>query len=319
MRRRAIEIGLRVLDPLVALLTFLPAVWMKMVRRAIRVLPVTRSTLETVGVFPIRRHFYEPLFSRSELRHNLRDKRILPGVEMRVDAQRALLRRFNYQSELETIPFEPTEGKLFHYRNSAFKSGDAEAWYSVIRHFRPKQIIEIGSGWSTRMARVAIQGNQKADSSYVCEHVCIEPFPSAALTALPVRLVQDKIENVGVSLFEGLSENDILFIDSSHMIRPQGDVLFEYLELLPRLKRGVIVHIHDIFSPRDYPDEWIMRDMRFWNEQYLVEALLSHTTKYEVLLALNFLANDFPDDLGRAFPSWGQERVQPGSFYLKVS
>ena len=313
------ELALRLLDPLVAILTLLPAVWMKLVRRAIRVLPTTRRALETVGVFPIRRHFYEPLFAISDLKKSLREPRSLPGVALRADAQRALLLELNYQAELKGVPWEPGERALFHYHNSTFKTGDADAWYSVIRHFRPRRIIEIGSGWSTGMARLALLANHKADASYSCDHTCIEPFPPPSLGNLPVRLIREKVENVPLSVFDELTANDILFIDSSHMIRPQGDVLFEYLEILPRLRQGVIIHIHDVFTPRDYLDEWIKSDMWFWNEQYLLEAVLSHTTRYEVMLALNFLANDFPDDLARAFPSWGQERVQPGSFYIRVA
>ena len=90
-----------------------------------------------------------------------------------------------------------------------------------------------------------------------------------------IEVLRQRVEQMDKQLFLELEENDILFIDSSHMIRPQGDVLCEYLEILPTLRPGVLVHIHDIFTPRDYPDEWLIDEVKLWNEQYLLEAFLS--------------------------------------------
>ena len=92
------------------------------------------------------------------------------------------------------------------------------------------------------------------------------------LEKIGVTVIRQKVEGLGKAVFAELEKGDILFIDSSHIIRPQGDVLFEYLESLPSLNRGVIVHIHDIFSPKDYLKEWVTNEVRFWNEQYLLEA-----------------------------------------------
>ena len=114
--------------------------------------------------------------------------------------------------------------------------------------------------------------NKQDDPSYTCKHVCIEPYEMPWLEKTGVTVIRKKIEDVEISFFSELADCDILFLDSSHIIRPQGDVLFEYLQLLPSLNKGVIVHIHDIFSPRNYSNEWLMGDIRFWNEQYLLEA-----------------------------------------------
>lgn len=113
-----------------------------------------------------------------------------------------------------------------------------------------------------------------------------------------------------------LSENDILFIDSSHIIRPGGDVLHEFLEALPRLSPGVLVHIHDIFTPKHYPDSWLKDRVLFWNEQYLVEAMLSGNNSWEILLALNFLRNHSFACLQGAAPHLEQRR-QPASLYIR--
>ena len=122
------------------------------------------------------------------------------------------------------------------------------------------------------MAIRAIQKNCLDDPKYHCEHVCIEPYEQPWLEKTGVSVRRELIEDVDFAFFSKLRENDVLFIDSSHIIRPQGDVLFEYLELLPRLSKGVIVHVHDIFSPKNYLKQWLEDDVRFWNEQYLLKA-----------------------------------------------
>lgn len=109
---------------------------------------------------------------------------------------------------------------------------------------------------------------------------------------------------------------DVLFIDSSHMIRPQGDVLKIYLDILPKIKSGVIVHIHDIFSPRDYPAKWLKDEMRFWNEQYLLEAILSSGNAWEVLLANNLLKNNYFDTFKKFCP-YISKNHESGSFYIR--
>jgi hypothetical protein len=126
------------------------------------------------------------------------------------------------------------------------------------------------------------------------------------------------VENVGDETFRALEANDILFIDSSHVIRPQGDVVHEYLYLLAILKPGVIVHIHDIFTPRDYPTAWVLGERRLFNERYLLEAFLSFNTSFEVLAALNYLSHEHRAALTDACPLLVKERAaDPGSFWMR--
>jgi hypothetical protein len=131
-----------------------------------------------------------------------------------------------------------------------------------------------------------------------------------------VSVVRSKVEDVELSFFSKLEENDILFIDSSHIIRPEGDVLFEYLELLPSLKKGVIVHIHDIFSPKNYLKQWLQDDVTFWNEQYLLEAFLTHNSTWKIVGALNYLHHNHYEKLKMIAPYLTPER-EPGSFYIQ--
>ena len=131
-----------------------------------------------------------------------------------------------------------------------------------------------------------------------------------------VSVIRQRIEDIDLTFFKELEEDDVLFIDSSHIIRPQGDVLFEYLELLLTLNRGVIVHVHDIFSPKNYPSLWLQEQVRFWNEQYLLEAFLSHNTDWEIIGALNYLHHNHYEALKVAAPFLTPDR-EPGSFYIQ--
>ena len=137
------------------------------------------------------------------------------------------------------------------------------------------------------------------------------------LENLDVKVIRDILENCNNEIFDKLEANDLLFIDSSHIIRPQGDVLKEYLEIIPRLKSDVFNHVHDIFTPRDYLDEWVKEDVKFWNEQYLLECLLSNNQRYEIVAALNFLKHSNYSKLSKICPYLDKNR-EPGSIYFKV-
>lgn len=267
------------------------------------------------GVYPIRDHYYEPLINHKHLHKPLSQERILPGIKWNEEAQLELLNSFSFQNELEIIPEDYVSDTEFNFKNGSFESGDAEYLYSLIRTKKPKRIIEIGSGHSTKIARLAIEKNAIIDSEYACDHICIEPYEMPWLEKIDVRVIRKRVEHIEIAFFNQLEMNDILFIDSSHMIRPQGDVLFEFLEIIPILKKGVIVHIHDIFSPRDYPKEWIIKENKFWNEQYLLEAFLSCNNEWEVIGALNYLKNNHYNLLKTKLPMLTNDR-EPGSFYI---
>lgn len=269
-----------------------------------------------VGVFPIRNHYYEPQFDFRELRESLSESRSLPGINWNVPEQLSYLENLSYADELQGIPSKPTDTLSFYFNNGKFESGDAEYWYQLVRHIKPGKIFEIGSGNSTLMAIKGIERNRSDNPDYVCRHVCIEPYEMPWLEKSNVEVIREKIEDVEIKLFSELQANDVLFIDSSHVIRPRGDVLMEYLEILPTLNEGVIVHIHDIFSPKDYPEDWLANRVKFWNEQYLLEAFLTHNSDWKVLGALNYLHHTHYDSLKSVAPYLTPER-EPGSLYLQ--
>src|ERR1700753_23796 len=248
-------------------LTFISALWLRFIKKMDVRLGLSKTNdkiFMKLGIFPILDHYYQPLINpRKHLTKSLRDDRELKGIDFNIKEQLDLLSKFHYNEELLEIPRDQRKDKIpynsngskdkeFFYNNSSYTSGDAEYLYNIIRHFKPRKIIEIGSGVSSLMVINAINKNKSDNADDTCNHICIEPYGKPWLSDMVSQVIRKKVEDVDIALFQELGPNDILFIDSSHMIRPQGDVLFEYLDILPIIQLGVIIHVHDIFSPLDY-------------------------------------------------------------------
>ena len=308
------------LDFFLSILVYPSGLLLKLIRHAgIQYFPVCKKVLIKIGIFPIRNHYYEPLFDYIKLRYPLTNNRILPGIDWNNNNQLLMLEKFSFNDELLDFPVNKRKQSNeleFSLNNSLFGFGDAEYWYNIIRLKKPKRIIEVGSGNSTLVAIKAINRNKQDDPSYNCEHICIEPYEMPWLEQCGATIIRSKVEDVDISIFKKLGENDILFIDSSHIIRPQGDVLFEYLEVLPTLNDGVIVHIHDIFSPKDYPEKWLKSNVYFWNEQYLLEAFLTSNSEWKIIGALNYLHHNHFENLKAKCPHLSSDN-NPGSFYIQ--
>jgi Methyltransferase domain len=315
--KKLIQQLLPIADIFLAPFAYPAALLLKAIRKAgVHRLPYCKRALMNVGVFPIRDHYYEPQFDNRTPRQDFSQDRNLPGISWNVSGQLEMLERFTFSSELADIPREKSNSLEFYLSNDAFESGDAEYWYQLIRAIKPGRIFEVGSGNSTLMATKAIRKNREDTSSYECEHVCIEPYEMPWLEEAGVSVVRKKVEDLELSFFARLRANDILFIDSSHTIRPQGDVLFEYLEILPSLNKGVVVHVHDIFSPKNYPKRWLADEVKFWNEQYLLEAFLSSNTSWKIVGALNYLHHNHYEEL-KAVARFLTPEAEPGSFYIQ--
>jgi hypothetical protein len=237
---------------------------------------------------------------------------------MRVEQQLDLLADLRFDQELSMIPSGGAPTRSPYYDNASFAPADAGIYHSLIRHFRPRRIIEIGAGESTRFAAHALALN--ASEGDPAELIAIEPFEAPYLEQLGARVVRNRVEDVGVEFFSGLVADDFIFIDSSHVARPGGDVAFLLLDVVPALPPGVVVHIHDVFTPRDYPAEWSRRRW-FWTEQYVVEALLTHNPKLEVLLSVSFLLERYPLEFGHAcpVPAVRQDGPTPSSLWLRTA
>jgi hypothetical protein len=247
-------------------------------------------------------HFYQPIPDTQSLPETLWDgPGELVGIDMNDALQLDLLERHfpKFRDEYEQFSTKPTgEASGFHLNNGLFDGADALVAYCMVRQFQPRLIIEIGSGLSSLLLAQAAARN---DSSAL---ICIEPFPRDFVRkGFPClrSLIEKKVQDVDLEFFSQLESNDILFIDSSHTVKIGGDVNYLFLEVLPRLKPGVIVHVHDIFLPFEYRRDWVMNEFRFWSEQYLLQAFLTFNSEFEVLMANRYLAHKYPEDLKAAF------------------
>lgn len=282
-------------------------------------MPILTKTLRAIGIFPIRDHYYEPLFNDAHLKKPLNERRPLPGVDLRHEAQVKFLKKLTYQEDFNAfLDHQKTlhGGHRFELKNSNFGPGDSEFLFNMVRHIKPAKVIEIGCGSSTKIIAAALEMNAQ-EKGQKARHICIEPFEQPWLEQFEnIELIRSNVEDVPIDLFQSLGSNDFLFIDSSHIIRPQGDVLFEYLQILPSLSKGVYVHVHDIFTPRDYTDSFVKEKILFWNEQYLLEAFLSNNSSFKVIAALYHLKHEEPEALQKVCPHQAPRQF-PGSFYIQ--
>lgn len=304
----------------VALALFVPALpFLKFAAPRRATLPAVRGLLDRAGVTIVANHYHEPTYSSEHIFRDPDAPRALAGIDWNLDAQLQLLAQFDFGAALRSLEGRRSHGRTFSYSNGYCGPGDAEALYSMIRHFKPRTIVEVGCGQSTVVAHFAIEDLKAEDSRYSCRQICYEPFENPWLEDLGVEVKRELIEKSDLDLFRSLSAGDIVFIDSSHALRPMGDVEFEFLHILPNLPKGVIVQVHDIFSPRDYPAQWLNVERRFWNEQYLLEAFLSFNDEFEIIGALNHLMHLGSAQFKRAFPILAERGADPfvGSFWFR--
>jgi Methyltransferase domain len=267
-----------------------------------------------VHVTPV--HFHQPIPDTSQLADDIWSRASeLVGIDMNDDEQVCLVRDVfpQFRSEYEALPNAPTgDPAAFYHGNGRFDGTDALGLYCMLRHLRPRRVLGVGSGYSTRLAAQAALVNRST------ELVCIDPDPDEVLQegfAGLTSLITARVEEVSLDLFTTLEAGDVLFIDSSHVVRIGGDVEFLFLDVLPRLQSGVVVQVHDVFLPYQYPREWLVDGLRFWNEQYLLHAFLAFNSAFRVLLADSYLEARHPHVLRSTFPTspwWGG-----GSFWFQ--
>lgn len=267
-------------------------------------------------------HYYSPVPDLTRLTPEQTSRRTcMAGIEFDTSEMLRLAESFHsrFVSEYEQFSTAlPNKENRFHYGNGVYERIDAEILHCMIRNFRPKRVIEIGSGFSSLITASACQLN-KAEG-YPVEFSLVEPFPNDFIrVTIPgiSHLHCMGVEDCPIQMFEELEAGDILFIDSSHVIRSGNDVEYEYFEIIPRLKPGVIIHIHDIFLPFRYPENWIREEHIFWNEQYLVEAMLMHNPSFKVLWAGCHMHTEHPEKLAELFPGYDPKLMLPGSLWMK--
>jgi len=287
-----------------------------------RIFPLAQA----LGFHITRNHHYEPIPDTRRLKETLWSQQSeLTGIEMNEAGQLNRLADWvsHYHTEYDQIPVRRAKEQppyTYTFDNPFFGPVDGEALYCMIRQFKPAKILEIGSGFSTYLAAQAVQKNAEENPADRCELTTVDPFPNKVIRAgFPglTRVISSDVQSIPFSAFADLQANDILFIDSSHVLKIGSDVYFEYLSVLPKLNPGVIVHIHDIFLPAEYPRNWVLKEYRFWNEQYLLQAFLTFNNQFETLLANSYLHLKHAALLTAAFKSYNKDCHHPVSFWIR--
>lgn len=268
----------------------------------LRIETLTAENLEEARLAALAQseHFERPVFPIPRLFESMNEAVVLGAIT-----------RYRERFRDFADPSRNDVGYTFH--NDYFTSPDTEVLYTIVREFQPSTVVEVGSGNSTKIIRQAI-----LDGGLKTRLVSIDPQPRIEINTLADEVYRTRVEWLkGKELFQSFKSGDILFIDSSHLIKTGSDVVFLYLGVLPDLPRGVLIHSHDIFLPYDYPKDWVVEKRWRWNEQYLVQALLMSTSAFEVLWAGHFLQR-IRGDFAQHFPHMNG-RVAQSLWLRKVS
>jgi predicted O-methyltransferase YrrM len=276
---------------------------------------------QQAGFSVVPNHFYGPIPDLNTITEQALTAPLpLHGIDLRAQDQLALLSKLSaYKAEYSAFVTRPPETRGKFRFGGAFARVDAEVLYAMVRHFKPKRIIEIGSGFSTFAMAEACAAN--AAEGAAVNFVSVDPYASWVADEKPEGLTQhirEPIEAFDQSFFAGLESGDILFIDSSHIWRPGNDVEHEYFRILPLLPSGTLVHIHDVFLPYPYPPSWAQNEHVFWNEQIILAAFLAFNRDFQVELAGHYLAREHYAALAAAIPGITPD-VVPGSFWMRRS
>ncbi len=271
-----------------------------------------------------RRDFYSALNDLPFLDENWdlwHDRPAPRGIPWDLDAQLGELRRISpYLAELADVPFDPPPGPpAYHWANDFWRGGDAMVQYALLRAAKPRRVVEIGSGWSSLLLARALERNE-AEGVEPTSVDQVEPYPRRELlSALPEhwRLHDVMLQRADLSLFEALEEGDVCFCDGSHVARAGSDVVWFFFEVLPRLRPGVLIHLHDICWPADYPDEWIFERGQTWNEQYVLQAFLMYNRAFEPLICNGMLYHHRKGEVNELYAVTPETQHSGSSVWLR--
>lgn len=278
------------------------------------------------GFHLLRQHYFLPIPDADDLSF-IKDTE-LAGVDMNEQGALKLLDDviLKYKAEFNAFPHHDTgDPSQFYLINGNYMAIDGNVYYALIRHYKPRRVVEIGSGYSTLLAAEAIRKN-RAEGADAAELICIEPYPRPMLRRqIPemTQLIEKRVQAVPLDFFQALQAGDILFIDSTHALKPGGDVWWEYCEILPRLAPGVLVHIHDVSLPKPYPKVYFDYHW-YWTEQYLLQAFLAFNHRFEVIWPGNYLMTKYSERMQEAFaPEYQLMRAawpssEPSALWMRV-
>ncbi|HVF64629.1 MAG TPA: class I SAM-dependent methyltransferase [Casimicrobiaceae bacterium] len=269
-------------------------------------------------------HFYSPVVDPDALateRERIWPQRpTIAGIDFNDESHRRVLTewfpRFMPDYDYPEHVDEDVAPGRFYTQNTQFSWLDARALFVLLRAWEPKRIVEVGSGYSSLL----IADVNRRHFGGRIDVTCIEPYPRTFLKRGVEgigRLVERKVQQIPATEFGRLAAGDMLFIDSSHVAKTGSDVNYLYFDVLPTLAAGVRVHVHDIFLPHDYPQDWVLTEQRSWNEQYLLRALLMYArTALRVEFGCAYAFHAFPELVVRALAHPKGHGFGGGSFWF---
>lgn len=294
-------------------------------RAAIKAYALLRAGASRVGLQVVLKTFYSPIPELRELPADIFDRRsALPGLRWDTDEQLDFLAgQVETMAEFRPPPSAPGPGGTggdYAIDNPSYGLIDATVLYGVIRALKPARVVELGSGQSTLVVSQAARANAADGSPAIVE--AYDPYPGVVSDGLAglTRLHRVDVQEVGFDVFESLKAGDVLIVDTTHTVKLGGDANHIVLEILPRLAAGVVVQVHDIFLPYEYPRRFPEKFGLYWGEQYLLHAFLAMNPHYEVLCAVSALCRDRRPELA-ALVSPGvietAETHPPGAFWIR--
>jgi hypothetical protein len=254
-------------------------------------------------------HFYSPVVDVNDPHAiaavRIRTREPVPaGIQ--IDPRQMVQRIERWAGHPVPFPFprHPGPGYRYHFDNPFFGCHDGTALFSVLMEFKPHRVVEVGCGYSSRLL---LDTNQRFFDGQM-DLTLIDPSLDElnetfeGLRADDACLLSQKVQDVPLEVFERLENNDILFLDSSHVSKTGSDVNHYLFRIIPLLKSGVLIHIHDILYPFEYLEEWVLKEKRSWNEAYLVHAFLQFNPSFEIVYWANFAWHYLQDTLARLMP-----------------
>ena len=261
---------------------------------AVKAYALARRIAERFGLQVVLKTYYSPIPDLAQLppeRWQARDE--LRGIALDLDAQIAFVES-DLAPRLAGLNWGKDVAPAYAYDpgNDSYSLADARILYAMVRHLRPRQIVELGSGQTTRVMAQACREN--AAEGHPARLRAFDPFPTAIDDGLPglAELNRTKAQDVSEEVFAKLGSGDILFVDTTHTVKIASDVNDIILRVLPLLERGVIVHVHDIFLPYEYPRFFFADYGLYWAEQYLLQAFLAFNSSFAVTCAVHALTRD---------------------------
>ena len=272
--------------------------------------------------FPLT-HYYSPLPDIPAVKKRLNrwyKRGMFDAVQWDLEKQLHFLNQLQvYKTESEGLP--SCDQITAEGYGQGYGEIEARLLHCMVRYLKPRRVIEVGAGVSTYYTLNALRVND-GEGHIPGEMACIDPYPSVKISELAnqgrIKLYAKEVQDVEINTFRDLEENDLLFIDSSHVAKIDSDVNWLYLEVFPNLNKGVVIHIHDICFPylTVMPEHPLFEQSLLWNETALVKAFMMYNEVFEVLMCQSYLHHERPEVIKNIVNSYDNQTHFPASLWL---